>query len=136
MEIAEMVSRLIAGKHRIYLEVGRFGRKDRFVLVLEETVNSRRAIQDLQTEPGAETFRTIEALDKLVETNQNIGVLYSNCRKRGYCLWVQMTNRNDWAVEKIAPVYQRRIAEQERICASKLKRGHTAFGFLSMEGHS
>jgi len=134
-EMSEMVRALLSGGHRIYFEVGKWGRKDRFVLAIEENPSSRRGIAEIQTEPGAETMTCLRMLDELVLRNgEYVGLMYSNARKRGYCLWVRMGDRTEWAVREIAPVYGARMTQQAKILAARMKRGSVNFGFLPFEG--
>jgi hypothetical protein len=120
---------------QLRFEVGKYGRKDRFVLVYGRP-GIRQVIANLQTEPGHETAAALALLDDAVRNSRNIGVLYSNARKHGYCIWERMKDRSAWATRpEITPIYACRFLEQQKICKGTLKRGHTDFGFLPMEGH-
>ena len=136
MDINQMISRMRAGGFlQLRFEVGKFGRKDRFVLMYS-LPGVQQVIADLQTEPGHETAAALALLDDAVRHSCNIGVLYSNARKHGYCIWQRMEDRSAWATEpEITPIYACRFLEQQRICEGTLKRGHIDFGFLPMEGY-
>ena len=134
--IQEMIGRLVAGdSHQISFEVGKFGRCDRFVLRRTAPLQKPVEITELATEPGDQTLGVLLFVDGLVETDLQLGVMYNNRRDHHYCLWCRMLDREQWATEpRIAPLYERRMLEQKRICDGTLKRGHIEFGFFPLEG--
>ncbi len=136
-EMREMIDALLNGGHRIYFQVGKIGRNNRFVLAMEDEDKRPLSVGEKQIDPGSETIFWLWLLDEVVRTaDRNVALMYSNSRKRGYCLWMVLPKEPSWPLYAIAPVYEARLKEQWAIGSKKLKRGHVNFGFLPFEGHS
>jgi hypothetical protein len=123
--------------HQIRFEVGKLGRVDRFVLTKGRPAQSPEEISELLTEPPDETAAVLAVLDQLATIDPHLGLMYNNPRETryAYCLWSKMVDKKDWATGGVSALYRRRIDEQRRIAAGKLKQGHRAFGFWPREGY-
>jgi hypothetical protein len=85
------------------------------------------AIGRLSTDPSGETLVALRTLDEIVKTDADI-VFYE-------AYWARTAHKADIPASKLAaPLYERRLVEQERIGNGSIKRGHKAFGFYPLEG--
>src|SRR5690242_18923028 len=91
-EMWAMSDALVNGGDRLYFEVGKCGRKDRFVLAVEEQGQRPSGVAESQTEPCCESLAWLWMLDEAVvrRGGEDVALLYSNSRKRGFCMWMKL----------------------------------------------
>lgn len=126
----------------IKFALGKFGRMDMFYLrEIHWSGNRAQCIYYGYFDGGtpAASLAALALLDQTVATHPEL-TCSAGGRGSVDCVWGRVSNKNDhpdlYHDTCAAALYARRIEEQQLILGGKLKRGHKAFGFTPMDGHS
>jgi len=126
----------------LYFVPGKYGRVDLFYLQSprRHADVDRHVFGYLHTQPGDETLAALRQLDMLLENGSDSFCIVCTNPPRGIGVcWFDVDYKRDFTAAQIksmksAPRYERRLAEQTRILAGEIKRGHKDFGLFPLEG--
>jgi len=127
--IGEMLSALPQGERRfISFSVGKHGSADTFTL--HEGIWGDRVIASFTASSSDQTLAALHVIDEAVRLDDATVWTFDFrfCRRTDN----KGVNDRDYLA---APVYERRMIEQERLLSGEIKHGHKAFGFYPLDGH-